>query len=83
MSPAPFVAEDSVYGYIIGVLNDAQNDLTAAGGTAFPFPLPAGYGGFNTPATFLAFNRALVAKTYLYRATAASSRSSSSARCSS
>jgi hypothetical protein len=70
---APFVAEDSVYGYIIGVLNDAQNDLTAAGGTAFPFPLPAGYGGFSTPATFLSFNRALVAKAYLYRATAASS----------
>ena len=71
--PAPFVSEDSVYGYIIGALNDAQNDLTAAGGTAFPFTLPPGYTGFNTPATFLAFNRALAAKAYLYRATAASS----------
>lgn len=70
--PAPFVSEDSVYGYIIGVLNDAQNDLTAAG-AAFPFPLSAGYTGFDTPATFIAFNRALAAKAYLYRATALNS----------
>ncbi len=71
--PAPFVSEDSVYGYIVGVLNDAQNDLTAAGTTPFPFPLPAGYTGFNTPASFIAFNRALVAKAYVYRATALNS----------
>jgi hypothetical protein len=66
--PAPFVSEDSVYGYILGLLNDAQTDLTAAGAT-FPFPTPPGFTGFNTPATFLAFNRALAAKAYLYRAT--------------
>ncbi len=71
--PAPFVSEDSVYGYIIGVLNDAQNDLTAAGGTAFPFPLPAGFAGFDAPPTFIGFNRALAAKAYLYRATALNS----------
>lgn len=71
--PAPFVSEDSVYGYIIGTLTDAQSDLTTAGGAAFPFPLPAGFTGFDTPATFLAFNRAVAAKAYLYRATAASS----------
>jgi hypothetical protein len=70
--PAPFVSEDSVYGYIIGTLNDAQTDLTA-GGAAFPFPMPAGFTGFDTPATFLAFNRALAAKAYLYRATALNS----------
>ena len=71
--PAPFVSEDSVYGYIIGVLNDAQNDLTAAGATPFPFPLPAGYTNFNLPASFIGFNRALAAKAYLYRATALNS----------
>ena len=71
--PAPFVSEDSVYGYIIGTLNDAQNDLTAAGSTLFPFPLPPGFSGFNTPATFLAFNRALAAKAYVFRATALNS----------
>src|SRR4051794_37467267 len=36
--PAPFVSEDSVYGYVLGLLNEAKTDLTAAGGTAFPFP---------------------------------------------
>jgi hypothetical protein len=72
-TPAPFVSEDSVYGYILGQLNDAKADLVAAGSTAFPFPLPSGFNGFNTPATFLQFNRALAAKAYLYRATAANS----------
>ena len=71
--PAPFVSEDSVYGYIIATLNDAQNDLTTAGSTPFPFPVPSGFSGFDTPAGFIAFNRALAAKAYLYRATAASS----------
>jgi len=71
--PAPFVSEDSVYGYVIATLNDAQNDLTAAGSTAFPFSVPSGFSGFDTPAGFIAFNRALAAKAYLYRATAASS----------
>jgi len=68
--PAPFVSEDSVYGYIIGTLNDAQNDLRAAGSTAFPFTLPPGFSGFDKPATFLAFNHALTAKAYVFRATA-------------
>ncbi len=72
-TPAPFVSEDSVYGYILGLLNDAQTQLTSAGGAAFPFVVPPGYSLFNTPATFLQFNRALAAKAYLLRATAASS----------
>ncbi len=71
--PAPFVSEDSVYGYILGLVNDAQTELIAAGATAFPFAKPPGFTGFTTPATFLAFNRALAAKAYLYRATALNS----------
>lgn len=67
--PAPFVSEDSVYGYILGLLNSAQTEL-AAGGSTFPFPVPPGYAGFDTPATFIAFNRALAAKAYVLRATA-------------
>ncbi len=70
--PAPFVSEDSVYGYIIATLNDALNNL-AAGGAAFPFTLPAGYTGFDTPAAFSSFNRALAAKAYIFRATALNS----------
>jgi starch-binding outer membrane protein, SusD/RagB family len=76
--PAPFVSEDSVYGYILATLNEAQTNLTGGGG-AFPFPLPGGYTGFNTPATFLAFNRALAAKAYIFRATALNSSCGASA----
>ncbi|HKE91562.1 MAG TPA: RagB/SusD family nutrient uptake outer membrane protein [Gemmatimonadales bacterium] len=67
--PAPFVSEDSVYGYMLGLLTSAQSDL-AAGGSGFPFPVPPGFAGFDTPATFILFNRALAAKVYSLRATA-------------
>lgn len=67
--PAPFVSEDSVYGYILGLLNSAQTDL-AAGSADFPFPVPPGFTGFETPATFIQFNRALAGKAYNLRATA-------------
>jgi starch-binding outer membrane protein, SusD/RagB family len=65
---APFVTRDSVYGYIVGLLNAATANL-AAGGSAFPFSLPAGFSGFTTPTTFIAFNRALKARVEAYRAT--------------
>lgn len=68
-TPAPFVSEDSVYGYILGLLNTGQTEL-AAGGAAFPFPVPPGFTGFDTPAKFISFNRALAAKAYNLRATA-------------
>jgi hypothetical protein len=80
-APAPFVTEDSVWGYIIGLLNDAQTDLTAAGGADFPFPVPPGLTAFNTPATFIQFNRALAAKAYLLRATVPSGCAGSPAAC--
>jgi hypothetical protein len=67
--PAPFVSEDSAYGYILGLLNSGQSDL-AAGSAAFPFSVPPGFTGFDTPATFIQFNRALAAKAYNLRATA-------------
>ena len=66
----PFVSRDSVYGYITGLLDSAQADLGRAGTTAFPFPVPSGFGSFNTPTTFLEFNRALAAKAQVLRATA-------------
>lgn len=67
--PAAFVSEDSVYGYILGLLNSAQSDL-AAGDSTFPFPVPPGFTGFDTPPTFIQFNRALAAKANVLRATA-------------
>lgn len=70
--PAPFVSEDSVYGYILGELDAAKDSLNAAGGSFF-FPIPTGFSGFNTPATFLQFNRALAARAWVFRATATAS----------
>ena len=68
-SPAvlsPFVSRDSVYNYILSRLELAKTEL-AAGGTAFPFTLHAGFAGFTTPANFLRFNRAIAARINAYR----------------
>ncbi len=80
-APAPWVSEDSVWGYIIGLLNDAQTDLTAAGSADFPFPVPAGLNAFNTPATFIQLNRALAAKANVLRATALNGCGGAPAAC--
>jgi hypothetical protein len=64
---APFVSRDSAFNYIIGKLDLAKTELLAGGG-AFPVKLNAGFNGFNTPATFLKFNRALAARINAYRA---------------
>jgi hypothetical protein len=63
----PFVSRDSVYRYIVSRLDAAKTELLA-GGTAFPFTLHSGYAGFNTPANYLKFNRALAARINAYRA---------------
>jgi len=46
------------------MLDEAQTDLNSAGGS-FPFPL-AGFAGFDTPSTFIQFNRAVAAVAALY-----------------
>jgi len=63
---APFVSRDSVYSWSVNRLNAGLADLQA-GGTAFPFALTAGFAGFNTPATFAKFNRAVAARALAYR----------------
>ncbi len=63
---APFVSRDSVYRHITGLLDEAKANLDAAGATPFPFTLHAGYAGFNTPATYATFNRAIAAQAYVY-----------------
>lgn len=64
---APIICKPGVLTYISALLDTAQTDL-AAGGSTFPFRLPAGYAGFTTPLTFMQVNRALKAKVELYRA---------------
>jgi len=67
-APAPFVREDSVYKYIVALLDSGAADLGRASAT-FLFTPPPGFALFATPATFLKFNRALAAKANVLRAT--------------
>lgn len=68
-SAQPFVSRDSVYRFISATLDLANTQLQAAGTAAFPFSLPTGFTGFNTPATFRQVNRALAARIHVYRGT--------------
>lgn len=63
--PAPFVSNAEAYAHVVSLLDGAAAELQAGGG-AFPFPLPSGFTGFNTPASFLTFNRALRARVAVY-----------------
>lgn len=63
---APFRTNAEGYAHVEGLLDAAVTELQA-GGAAFPFSLPSGFNGFNTPATFVLFNRALRARVAVYR----------------
>jgi len=63
--PAPFRSHADAMAEIVSLLDQGQAEL-AAGGAAFPFTLPNGFAGFNTPATFIRFNRALRARVAVY-----------------
>jgi len=65
--PAPFGTNAAAYDHVIALLEQGKTDLLG-GGAAFPFSLPPGFTGFNTPATFVQFNRALRARVAVYRA---------------
>jgi hypothetical protein len=62
----PIVGKDAALARISQLLDEAKTHLLAAGGT-FSFPLHSGFAGFNTPATFLLFNRGLKARNEVYR----------------
>lgn len=64
-APAPFVTNAAAYAHVVSLLDNAVAELQA-GGAAFPFSLPGGFSGFDTPATFLKFNRALRARVAVY-----------------
>lgn len=63
-TPAPFVTNAAAWDHVISLLELAVTELQ---GAAFPFDLPPGFTGFDTPATFLQFNRALRARVAVYR----------------
>ena len=65
-APAAIVAKAAVLTYVATLLDAGLTQLNA-GGSAFPFELSPGFAGFNTPATFVRFNRALKARVEVYR----------------
>lgn len=65
-APAPFRSNADAWAHVIALLDGAVAELDA-GGAAFPFSLPSGFSGFDTPATFRQFNRALRARVAVYR----------------
>lgn len=64
---SPIVCRETALSTIATLL-DAGAASLAAGGASFPFVLTPGFAGFDTPSTFLQFNRALKAQVELYRA---------------
>jgi len=64
--PAPIEGKEAVFAHIVQLLDEAAGHLEA-GGSEFPFPLSPGFDGFDTPQTFLQFNRALLGRVEVYR----------------
>lgn len=67
LKPGPFTTGSAPsLTHIRSLLDQAQGELAGAG-TSFAFPLSSGFAGFNTPANFTKFNRALAARVALYQ----------------
>lgn len=62
----PIETKERVFEHIVSLLEEGKVNLEGAG-DSFSFPLSNGYAGFSTPATFLRFNRALLARVQVYR----------------
>lgn len=61
----PILEFDQAMAEVRALLDEAQGNLSAAG-ASFPFSLSDGFEGFDTPSTFLQFNRALAAMAAVY-----------------
>ena len=61
----PASYEESLAG-IARFLDEGATQLDQAG-AAFPFTMPTGFAGFNTPATFKRFNRAIALRVAIYQ----------------
>jgi hypothetical protein len=61
----PFVSYDAALDAINTLLDEAYTDLTSAG-DAFVMTLSSGFVGFDSPATFAQFNRAIKARASAY-----------------
>lgn len=63
--PAPFVTQTVAYAHVNNLLDSALTELQN-GGAAFPFALSSGFSGFDSPANFMKFNRAIRARSAAY-----------------
>jgi hypothetical protein len=63
--PAPLVPKAQVFARIVQLLDEGRTHLQVTG-ASFPFALGPGFADFNTPTTFLTFNRALKARVDVY-----------------
>lgn len=63
--PAPIVDKDAVFAHIVQLLDEGKTHLEA-GGASFPFTMSPGFANFNTPQTFVEFNRAIKARVDVY-----------------
>ena len=66
LKPSKFATYDESLIGIKKFLDDGAAQLDAAG-ASFPFAMPATYAGFNTPATFKKFNRAIALRVAIYQ----------------
>jgi hypothetical protein len=62
----PIVSKDMVLAEIAKLLDDGAMELMSAG-DEFPFKLSSGYTGFDAPADFRKFNRAMRARVAIYQ----------------
>lgn len=63
--PAPIATKAAVFAHITKLLTEGLAHLQA-GGSSFPFAVSPGFSSFNTPASFIRFNRALKARVDVY-----------------
>lgn len=67
LNPGDFVTYEEALDYIKTVLDEGDQDLTAAGAGNFPFRLTRGFDGFNTKVALKQVNRAITARLNAYR----------------
>lgn len=66
LKPGPFGNYTSGLALVKATLDEGKTALQAAG-SDFAFPMSTGWTGFNTPAEFLKFNRAIAARVAIYQ----------------
>ncbi len=67
-APAPIASKSEVFAEINRLLDEGNSDLAGAGSSFMSeFKLSSGFAGFDTPAGFAQFNRALKARVAIYQ----------------